>query len=171
MPANLTITERTITVTADAISKEYGDLDPTLTYSASPPLVAGDGFTGSLTRAPGETLGDYEIQRGTLELSSNYTMTYVPGNLMIRERRITVRADVKSKVYGDPDPALTYTFSPSLVDGDSFGGALIREPSAEIVGTYGILQGTLQLNRNYVIIYQIATLYITPRPITIAAKY
>src|SRR5207237_569552 len=54
--ANLTITKRSMTVTADAKSKTYGDADPALTYQiTSGSLTFSDTFTGGLTRDPGET--------------------------------------------------------------------------------------------------------------------
>ena len=40
-------------------------------------LVAGDSFSGALTRAAGEAVGTYAIEQGTLVLSTNYTLTYV----------------------------------------------------------------------------------------------
>src|SRR5439155_199315 len=104
--ADLTITKRAVTVTADAKSKTYGDADPALTYQiTSGSLVTGDGFTGALSRAAGENVGSYAIQQGTLALSTNYALTYAGANLTITTRAVTVTADAKSKTYGDADPA------------------------------------------------------------------
>jgi hypothetical protein len=107
--ANLTITARPITVTADAKSKGYGDPEPTLAYHITiGALVGGDAFTGALTRVAGENVGAYAIQQGTLGLNANYVLSYVGANLSITARLITIAADAKSKVYGYGDPALTY---------------------------------------------------------------
>src|SRR5207237_303143 len=147
--ADLTISARAITVTADAKSKTYGDSDPALTYQiTSGSLAFSDGFTGNLSRAAGENVGTYAITQGDLALNSNYTLTVVGANLTISARAITVTADAKSKTYGDADPALTYTFSPALVSGDSFSGSLTRA-AGESVGTYAIGQGSLALSENY----------------------
>ncbi|MBE5322368.1 hypothetical protein IM793_24725, partial [Pedobacter sp. MR2016-19] len=81
--ADLTIGAKTITVTAAAKSKTYGDADPALTYAFAPALVTGDGFSGSLNRSPGEDVGTYAINQGTLALSSNYTLTFVGADLTI----------------------------------------------------------------------------------------
>ena len=54
--AKLTINKKTITVTADAQTKVYGDNDPELTYSSSG-LINGDLLSGSMTRASGESVG------------------------------------------------------------------------------------------------------------------
>ena len=74
------VAKRPITVTADAKSKTYGDTDPALNYSVtSGSLVSGDGLSGSLTRAAGETVAasPYAIQRGTLTAGGNYDLTFV----------------------------------------------------------------------------------------------
>ena len=70
-------------------------------------------------------MGTYAIQQGSVALSGNYTLTFVGGNLTITPRLVTVTADAKAKVYGDADPALTYTVAPALVGTDTFAGALI----------------------------------------------
>ena len=77
------ITPFAITVTADAKTKLVGDPDPALTYSVAPALLSGDNFTGALSRASGEDLGQYGIQQGTLSAGGNYTITYVEANLSI----------------------------------------------------------------------------------------
>ena len=82
---------------------------------------------------------------------------------------ITVTADAQSKVYGAADPALTYTFSPALIPGDTFSGALTRA-AGEGVDTYAITQGNLALSSNYTLNYVGAKLDITPRALTITAN-
>jgi hypothetical protein len=81
---------------------------------------------------------------------------------------ITVTADAKSRVYGVNDPALTFSYSPSLIGTDAFSGGLARS-AGEDVGVYAIQQGTLALNSNYAITYIGANLTITPLSITIRA--
>ena len=166
--ADLTIGAKTITVTAAAKSKTYGDADPALTYAFAPALVTVDGFSGSLNRLPGENVGTYAVNQGTLALSSNYNLTYIGADLTIGAKTITVTAAAKSKTYGDADPALTYAFAPALVTGDSLSGSLTRSPG-ENVGTYTINQGTLALNSNYNLIYIGADLTIGAKTITVTA--
>ena len=168
--ANLTITVRPITVTADPQSKVYGDADPALTYKITVgSLVQGDTFTGDLSRTAGESVGPYAINQGTLAPGSNYNLSFVTANLTITARPITVTADPQSKVYGDTDPILTYKLTAgSLAHGDTFTGTLSRA-AAENVGTYAISQGTLALNSNYNLSFVGANLTITVRPITVTA--
>ncbi|MFZ9786499.1 MAG: MBG domain-containing protein, partial [Ilumatobacteraceae bacterium] len=160
--ANLTISAKQITVTADAKSKVYGDSDPALTYSA-PGLVSGDTLSGSLTRAPGESVGSYAIS-GSFT-NGNYSITVNGSSLTISAKPLTVTADSKSKVYGDSDPALTYT-TIGLNSGDGLTGALSRA-GGENVGTYAINQGTVSAGSNYTISFIGANLTITAKPITV----
>jgi len=178
--ANLTITARPITITADPKSKIYGDADPALTYQiTSGSLAFSDTVVGALVRAPGENVGTYAITQGTLAISdgnsgNNYNLTFVGANLTITARPITITADPKSKVYGDADPALTYQItSGSLSFSDTVVGALTRAPGQN-VGTYAITQGTLAISdgnggNNYNLTFIGANLTITARPITITA--
>lgn len=70
------IVPRAVAVAAQAGTKVYGDADPALTYDAEPPLLAGDGFTGALSRAPGEDAGEYAIAQGTLSAGDNYALSF-----------------------------------------------------------------------------------------------
>jgi hypothetical protein len=167
--ADLEITSKLITVTADPKTKTYGLQDPPLTYTYAPELEAGDAFSGGLARIGGENVGSYEITDGNLTAGSNYTITYIPADLTIIVRSIEVTATAKTKVYGDTDPALTYMITDgSLAYLDTFSGELERE-EGKIVGTYQIQQGTLSLSTNYDLTYVPANFTITQRPITVTA--
>ncbi|MFN5188809.1 MAG: MBG domain-containing protein, partial [Chitinophagia bacterium] len=64
----LTITQKPITITADAgQTKVYGTANPaTYTYAVSPSLTGLAALNGSLTRIAGETVGTYAIQQNDL---------------------------------------------------------------------------------------------------------
>jgi hypothetical protein len=156
--ANLAITTKAITVTADPQTKTYGDADPPLTYVAVG-LVGSDVLDGALTRDPGETVvgSPYAILQGTVSdaNNSNYSITYTGANLTITTKAITVTADAKTKTYGDADPPLTYV-AIGLVGTDTLSGALARDPGETVAGSpYAILQGTVTdaNNSNYSITY------------------
>ena len=84
------ITPRPFAVAADPKTKVFGQLDPPLTYHVvSGTLVAGDGFTGALTRAAGEAVGSYAILQGTLTLGGNYNLAYTPSTLTISPWSLT----------------------------------------------------------------------------------
>ena len=163
--ANLTVTAKAVTVTANAQSKTYGDADPTLTYTGA--LNSGDSFTGALTRAAGENVGVYAISQGTLAAGSNYALTFVGANLTVTAKAVTVTANAQSKTYGDADPTLTYTGA--LNSGDSFTGALTRA-AGENVGVYAISQGTLAAGSNYALTFVGANLTVTAKAVTVTAN-
>ena len=78
------ITAAPVTVTAANKSKTVGAPDPALTYTVTTGAVfSGDSFSGELTRTAGETVGTYPITQGTLALSSNYSLDFVPATLTI----------------------------------------------------------------------------------------
>ena len=165
----LVIAAKPITVSATAgQTKVYGAADPVFAYTSGA-LVSGDSFNGSLSRVAGENIGTtYAIGQGSLTAGSNYTVSYIGSNFSITPKAIAVTAVAKTKVYGETDPALTYTFAPALVAGDSFTGALGRV-SGEAVNTYAINQGTLALSSNYALSYTPAVLTIGKKALVITA--
>src|SRR5207247_746391 len=159
----LTITVRALTVTADAKTKPYGASDPALTYAVTSGALQGpDTLSGSLSRAAGEAVGAYAIS-STLA-NANYAVTFIPADLTITARALTVTADAKTKPYGASDPALTYALTSGALQGaDTLSGSLARA-AGEAVGTYAI-SSTLA-NANYAITFVGADLTITARAIT-----
>ena len=120
------VTPATILVTAD--SHEWiiavkdtcvSDPEPALTYQAENP-VAGEtpAFSGELSREPGAERGKtYQILQGDLALAdgenflaSNYVLQFVPGELTVKARDITITktVDVTKAFVGDK---LTYTIT------------------------------------------------------------
>ncbi|MDD3686717.1 MAG: MBG domain-containing protein, partial [Bacteroidales bacterium] len=167
--ANFEITAKPITVTANSSqTKTYGQSNPgAYSYTVTGTLVGADNFSGSLTRVSGEDVGLYEIQQGTLALSSNYNITYVPANFEITPKSITVVANnMQNKFYGDTDPTLTYWLMGTLETGDSFTGAISRD-AGEDVGNYAITLGTLSAGSNYTLGFTSAQFQIKVKPITI----
>ena len=115
-----TVNPRAITVTADAQTKVYGDPDPELTYQITTgSLVAGDAFTGALTRVTGEDIGTYAIQQGNLALGPNYTLSFVGADFEITGRPLTVTATAANKEY-DATAAATVTLADNRISGDVF---------------------------------------------------
>jgi hypothetical protein len=173
--ANLTITPRPITVTANPVSRNYGDATvPIFTYTVGGlGLVNNDSLFGSLRSIANQSssVGHYAITQGTLQAGSNYAITsYTGANLTVTPRPITVTANGLSRVYGYANPVLTYVVGgQGLVNNDSLSGALATGASTTSpVGNHAITLGTLA-NSNYQISYTGANLTITPRPITVMA--
>jgi alpha-tubulin suppressor-like RCC1 family protein len=176
--ANFTITPRSLTVAANDQSKVYGYSDPALTFTVGGLGLAGGDtqalvFSGELTRAAGENVGNYAISRGSLTANSNYALTDFTGaDLAITTRPITMSAVAASKVYdgdtsSDGVPALIVG---SLAGGDTpgflqtyddrnAGTGKTLTPSGLVIDGNG--------GGNYQVTFvSVPTGTITPRPIT-----
>ncbi|HKK41439.1 MAG TPA: MBG domain-containing protein [Bacteroidales bacterium] len=173
---NLTITPLPVSVTADNITKVYGSDDPVLTFSSVPEngSMLSDGlevsFSGELSRDKGETVSDgpYSINMGSLN-NSNYEITFTGGEFSITSAEIMIKADSKTKVYGDTDPEFSFKItSGELVSGDTFSGKLERE-TGENIGNYAIKIGSVALNDNYKLTYESDNLLITPLVVKVIA--
>jgi hypothetical protein len=172
--ADLTVTPRSLTVTADALSRLYGKANPALTYTlGGNGLVGGDTLSGAL--ATGATaasnVGSYAIGQGTLAAGSNYAVTFTGADLAVTPRSLMVTADALSRLYGKANPALTYTLGgDGLVGSDALSGTLTTGATATSnVGSYAIGQGTLSAGGNYSLTFTGADLTVTPRSLTVAA--
>src|ERR1043166_3616496 len=161
--ATLHVNPLPISVTADAKSKTYGDADPTLSYRiTSGSLANGDSFTGALTRSTGTNVGTYAVQSGTLSLSTNYTLTFVPANFTIVPKPASVTVNPGSKTFGDADPVLTGTLSGFLPS--DHVTAVFARAAGEDPGTYttNAALAPAGILSNYTITYNTATFVIAP---------
>ncbi len=106
----LTVDARPITVTADDLTRHYGDANPALTYAVGGGgLVNGDALSGALatTATTTSNVGGYTITQGTLTdaNNTNYDIGYTGATLSVTVRPITVTADDLTRHYGDANPA------------------------------------------------------------------
>jgi len=150
---NFKIEKAVVTVKPNPGQKKiYGQPTPEIKYTiVEGKLVGKDAFTGTLGLASGEKVGTYPITIGTLTAGKNYDLRLVPDQTFeVLKADIAVRPNPgQSKVYGAPEPPLTYTVtSGSLFFNDAFRGSLARQ-QGEDVGAYTIRQGTFALNDNY----------------------
>ena len=103
-----TISKRPIKVSADYIVKEYLDADPILTYQVEN-IVEGETLNGNLSREPGEIVGQYIINQGTLT-DNNYDITFVENVLEIIKRKVTFAVSLNDKIY-DGNTYVTYSYT------------------------------------------------------------
>uniref|UniRef100_UPI000A6C6608 MBG domain-containing protein n=1 Tax=Algoriphagus boritolerans TaxID=308111 RepID=UPI000A6C6608 len=137
----LKITKAGVTITATDQTKVYSQANPALTFTYSG-LVNGDtkvttepsiGTTATLNSG----VGVYPI---TLEGGSddNYEITLVDGELEITKAGLTITATDQTKVYGQANPTLTFTYE-GLVNGDT---KVSSEPSISTTATQSSNVGT-----------------------------
>ncbi len=96
------------------------------------------------------------------------TMTVL---IAVDKAALTVIAAHQTKVYGSPDPPLTFVAS-GFQGGDTEGTALSGAPAVALgssVGSYAITIGTLAATNNYALAFTGSTLDITPAGLTITA--
>lgn len=106
------INQRPITLTADSVSKTYGDpetaLSATISNSAGLGLASGDtlaDITGTLTRQSGENVGSYDVVLGTSNKTSNYNISFTADNdaYLITQKNSLVQIDMKqTQIFGIP---------------------------------------------------------------------
>ncbi|WP_333572849.1 MBG domain-containing protein [Sphingomonas sp.] len=172
--ANLTVTPRALTVSANDRTMVYGDAVPGLTYTVGGAgLVNGDMLGGALATSASATsnVGSYAIGQGSLSASPNYALTFVGGSVSVTPRALTVTANDRTMMYGDSVPALTYALGGAgLVNGDTVNGALATSAGAtSAVGSYAIGRGTLTAGANYALSFTGGSLAVTPRPLILTA--
>ena len=176
--SSLNVTPAPLGVVADPKTRVYGAPIPALTYQVGA-LVNGDQaknvVTGSLATdaLPGSPVGIYQITRGTLTASDDYTMTFTDATLTEVAAPLTVTASSATTVYGAAVPTLTYSVS-GLVNGDS-PGIVTGSPdtaatSSSHVGVYPITQGTITLSSiNYTLVFNGSNLTVTKASLAISA--
>lgn len=183
---NLTVTPATLTVTANNTNRVYGAVNPAFTTGYGG-FVNGEG-TNILTGSPSLTTtatasspvagSPYPITgaQGTLG-ASNYTFTFVNGNLTIAPASLTVSADNKSRPYGATNPVLTASYS-GFVNGEGTN-VLSGIPSLSTTagtnsppGPYTIQIGAGTLSStNYSFALVDGTLTVSSLPSTLTIEY
>jgi len=121
VPAPLVINPRPVTITAGGGTKVYGTTDPALTATTQSGLLPADvaGITLTSTRAAGQNVGNYATTpTATGGNIGNYVITPVNGVFSITPATLTVKADDKSRLQGEANPALTSTIT-GFVNGDT----------------------------------------------------
>ena len=129
------------------------------TYTGVGPTV----YPSSAT-AP-KDVGTYTVTASSTDLNNSGSKVL---EFLITPKSATVTAVAKTKVYGSPDPALTYT-SNGLVGSDSLSGALTRT-DGENVGSYAIQIGTLSAGPNYTVSFTEDSMEITPKEVAVVAS-
>jgi gliding motility-associated-like protein len=134
VPGNITVMLAPLTITANDVTKTYGTV-----------LTDGSGSTAFTVTGlqNGETIGSVSIGYGTAGVAdalpgtcdacvsvanatggtfdpNNYNITYVPGNINVIPAPLTITADNLIKLYGEPNPVLTVTYS-GFVNGEGPG--------------------------------------------------
>ena len=177
----LTVAKAVINVIAEDKSKVYGTINPAFTYIISG-YQNGENLddvlgTPSLTSSVNSTSNastyaifiDLPNKNNSAPILTNYDVVLINGYLTVTKATLTLNIADKSRLYGQPESAFTYTYSGFLnSDSDSnvtITGTPVLSTTATIrsnVGTYPISASLLSLSStNYTFTSANGTLTIT----------
>ena len=164
----LTIEPAPVTVTADYLSKDYGQDDPTLTVTIDglKNQDAASVIHYDISREDGETVGDYPVTVTGDEVQGNYTVTFESGIFTINGQKVTVRAKNLRKTYGDPDPSSFEVEITGLSEGEKVVYTVARV-QGEDVGTYVITPSGDTAQDNYEVTFEPGLLTIERADLTV----
>ena len=174
----LEVTKKPVTITADSDTKVYDATALTKDSYTSTDLAGSDRFdtvavTGSQTNAGSSSnvaSGAIIININNEDVTNSYSISYVDGELTVKPKKITIKADDKTMIYGDDEPDLTST-TVGLEGSDYIQTILSREEGND-VDTYTITVEPVRMRdsiSNYEIELIPGTLTIQPRPVTVTA--
>ncbi len=120
------------------------------------------GSMGKIINAGIVTLTAYQNE------DDDYLAASASQEVTVKALSVVVTIDPKSKIYGEPDPILTYQVtSGTLIGDDMFSGAIDRD-GGEDVGAYLINQNTLSAGANYDLSLQSNTLTINKKDLVVS---
>ena len=179
IPYTFTITKAPLTVDVNNAQRLYGEQNPTFTYSVT-------GFVNNenesvfdssiaLTSAANMTsnVGAYPIK--ATASAKNYEFNVREGTLTVKKAPLTVKANDKTRVYGDEDPQFDVTYiglkngetTPVLTSDLNLSTDAVKRSNA---GTYEIMvSGGVATNYEFTE-YQSGELTVTQAPLTITAQ-
>ena len=181
--AYLTITNKTLTITAGSDSKVYDGTALTNNTYTNTSLLAGDAIesvtvSGSQTNAgsSANVPSGAVIKNGSNEnVTANYEITYVNGTLTVTPRPVTITADSDTKEYdGTALTKNTYT-NTALLEGHSLtsvtvtGSQTAAGTSDNVPSAAVIMNGETDVTGNYAPTYVNGTLEVTQKALTITA--
>jgi 6-phosphogluconolactonase (cycloisomerase 2 family) len=173
----LTVTTAILTVTANNASRFYGDPNPLFTGTIQG-IQNGDNITATYSSVadPTSPVGTYPIvptlsDNGTGALA-NYAVVSNNGVLTVNPAPLTVTAISVSRLYGDPNPALSVTIV-GIKNGDPITASVstTADPTSPI-GTYPIVATLVDPTNklgNYAVTINNGTLTINPAPLSVTA--
>ena len=175
MTAQISVTPKTVTVTADPASKIYGTADPEFTFSVDG-LLGYDTVIGSLTRENGDNAGEYNILLGTVTASDNYSIEFIGATFVINKATYDMSGigfnDQSFTYNGQEHNAFVSGTLPTGLDGIT---VTVKYEGFATYVTDGNVLTTATFHSespNYEDIDLVLTAYtqITPRTLTIRAK-
>ena len=166
-----------LAVTANNVSRQYGQSNPALTGSITG-LQNGDNITAtySCTAAASSSVGTYSIVPSLSDPANrlgNYSVTLNDGTLTVTTAPLAVTANNVSRQYGQSNPALTGSIT-GLQNGDNITATYSCTAAASSsVGAYSIVPTLVDPNHrlgNYSVTLNNGSLTVTAAPLAVTAN-
>ncbi|MEX0285260.1 MAG: beta strand repeat-containing protein, partial [Paracoccaceae bacterium] len=179
----LTVSPAPLTITANDLNRVYGDgfgFSGT-EFTASGLVFSGDSVDSVTLSSPGAVqfadVGSYAVTPSNAVGTglTNYTITYVNGNLTVAPAALTITANDLSRVYGDAFAFAGTEFSTTgLVGTDTVDSVTLSSTGAAQFANVGSYTTTPSNPvgtglANYTVSFSNGTLSVTPAPLTITA--
>ena len=178
-PGTLTISNQILSVTANDLSRLYGEDNPDFTAIISG-FVDDDDESVLLTSISYSTVATSNSNVGTYTITpygasaDNYDFSFTSGTLTIDPALLTIQANDATRIYGASDPLFSATYvgltagdDASDINGLSFTTNAVVTSSVN--GSYSITPANAS-NANYSIRYESGSLEITPATLTITTN-
>ena len=176
--ANFPVTKATLTATADAKTKVYGEANPTLTFQYSGwvnGVEAIDVAPSIITTLDGTTIVGTYADAITLSGGSdnNYTFSLVSGDLEVTKAVLTATADNQTKVYGEANPTLTFQYSGWINGVEAIDAAPSITTAVDGTTVVGSYSNSITLSggsdNNYTFSFVAGTFNVTKATLTVTA--
>ena len=184
--STLEVEKAVLTIAPADIVITYGDTIPALSYSITGYKNGEEGVEGVITGSPtistdvvnGAGAGTYEIVMTEGDLSSsNYSFDIKAGTVTINKASLEVIANDASRVYGDPNPSLTYSLAGFIPGEDISNSGVLGTPDLittadqqSAAGTYDITVSNGDMSSsNYQFIFKNAVLTVNKAVLTVKA--
>ncbi|MDO4492851.1 MAG: MBG domain-containing protein [Clostridia bacterium] len=169
----LKVTPKDVTVTADNMTKSYGQAIPALTATVTGTLGE-DTVRYTIVREPGEDVGEYAITVSGDEYQGNYKVTYAPGKLtIVASDALTIRASGYEGIYDTAvhGTAATVNYTEGTTVSYSTDGGNTWSATFPQIKDVGEINVTVKAeNANYVTATATYTLKVTPKTVTVQAR-
>ena len=177
-PGNLAITPRPVTIIAQNATREFGDANPSFSFSTSEQVVGAplgtDGLTFATLAVPASDIGNYPVTPSGIN-NPNYAVNYQPGNLSVNPAPLIFSAIGQTREYGLANAPLRFTDATNYKLGNtiddvlSAGFGLTTTANAfSNVGNYALTWLGTSINPNYAVTLNDATINVTRAPLFIA---
>lgn len=147
--ANITQSVGSIQLDKSVLSYVYDGTAKSLPVLSTSPVGLANIVTYSGSTAAPSAANTYSVFASILD--NNYAGTD-NASLVISKAPLSITASSTGKIFGQADPALTYSITSGQLYGDVLTGGLVRD-IGENAGTYAINLGTLSAGSNYAITY------------------